>query len=131
VTSFAAANIAGAEPMATGIEGFKVGLAGFLVPFAFVFQPALLLQGSFAEIIVSLALTTIGVVSLAAGVIGYLLAPLNALQRALLLCAAGLLVFSAQTIEVVGLAIVVGVCAWSFIDRRAAGVRRVAADPQS
>ena len=129
VTSFAAANIAGAEPMATGIEGFKVGLAGFLVPFAFVFQPPLLLQGSFVQIVASLALTTIGVVSLAAGVIGYLLAPLNALQRALLLCAACLLVFSAQTLEMVGLIIVIGVSAWSFFDRRAAGLHRVAADP--
>jgi TRAP transporter 4TM/12TM fusion protein len=129
VTSFAAANIAGAEPMATGIEGFKVGLAGFLVPFAFVFQPPLLLQGSFVQIVASLALTTIGVVSLAAGVIGYLIAPLNALQRALLLCAAGLLVFSAQTLEMVGLIIVIGVSAWSFFDRRAAGLHRVAADP--
>jgi TRAP transporter 4TM/12TM fusion protein len=131
VTSFAAANIAGAEPMATGIEGFKVGLAGFLVPFAFVFQPALLLQGSFGEIALSVALTTIGVVSLAAGVIGYLLAPLSTLQRALLLCASGLLVFSAQTVEIVGLIIVIGVSAWSFFDRRAAGLRRVTADPQT
>lgn len=131
VTSFAAANIAGAEPMATGIEGFKIGLAGFLVPFAFVFQPALLLQGSFVQITVSVALTTIGVVSLAAGVIGYLLAPLNALQRVFLLCASCLLVFSAQTLEIVGLIIVIGVSAWSFFDRRAAGLRRVAADPQT
>jgi TRAP transporter 4TM/12TM fusion protein len=130
VTSFAAANIAGAEPMATGIEGFKVGLAGFLVPFAFVFQPALLLQGSFVEIFVSVTLTVIGVISLAAGVIGYLFAPLNALQRVLLLCASGLLVFSAQTVEVVGLAAVIGVCAWSLFDRRAAE-RRVAADPKT
>ena len=129
VTSFAAANIAGAEPMATGIEGFKVGLAGFLVPFAFVFQPPLLLQGSFVQIVASLALTTIGVVSLAAGVIGYLIAPLNALQRALLLCAAGLLVFSAQTLEMVGLIIVIGVSAWSFFYRRAAGLNRGAAEP--
>jgi TRAP transporter 4TM/12TM fusion protein len=129
VTSFAAANIAGAEPMATGIEGFKLGLAGFLVPFAFVFQPALLLQGDVVQIAVSVALTALGVVSLAAGVIGYLLTPLNALQRALLLCASGLLVFSAHTVEVIGLTLVVGISVWSFIDRRAAGRCRTAAGP--
>ncbi|MCU0560033.1 MAG: TRAP transporter fused permease subunit [Desulfobacterales bacterium] len=130
VTSFAAANIAGAEPMATGIEGFKLGLAGFLVPFAFVFQPALLLQGSWVEVAISVSLTSLGVISLAAGVIGYLLAPLNALQRLLLLCAAGLLVFSAQAVEIAGLAVVLGVGLWSFFDRRAGRLCRAAADLQ-
>jgi TRAP-type uncharacterized transport system fused permease subunit len=116
--------------MATGIEGFKLGLAGFLVPFAFVFQPALLLQGSWVEVAISVSLTSLGVISLAAGVIGYLLAPLNALQRLLLLCAAGLLVFSAQAVEIAGLAVVLGVGLWSFFDRRAGRLCRAAADLQ-
>jgi len=46
ITAFAAANLAGSEMMSTGVEAFKLGIAGFLVPFAFVFQPALLLQGT-------------------------------------------------------------------------------------
>ena len=49
VTAFAAANIAGSDMMATGIEAFRLGVAGFLVPFAFVFHPELLLSGSVAE----------------------------------------------------------------------------------
>jgi TRAP transporter 4TM/12TM fusion protein len=124
VTSFAAANIAGAEPMATGLEGFKLGLAGFLVPFAFVFQPALLFQGSAAEIAAAFALAAFGVVCLAAGVIGFFAAPLNAWQRGLMIGAAGLLVFAAAGAEALGLAAGLAAIAWSLGDRRA---RRAAA----
>ncbi|MCK7512421.1 MAG: TRAP transporter fused permease subunit [Desulfobacterales bacterium] len=81
VTAFAAANIAGAEPMATGVEGFRLGIAGFLVPFAFVFQPELLLNGSPWQIAFTLAVTVFGVVCLSAGVIGHLFAPLKLVQR--------------------------------------------------
>ncbi len=127
VTSFAAANIAGAEPMATGIEGFRLGLAGFLVPFAFVFQPGLLLVGSWEEILLSLALTVFGVVCLAAGVIGHFFTPIPPLLRAVLMAAAGLLVFSAQSLEAIGLAAGGAVLGWSFLRRR--GVRGGGADP--
>ncbi len=119
VTSFAAANIAGAEPMATGIEGFRLGLAGFLVPFAFVFQPGLLLMGSWGEILVSLALTVFGVVCLAAGVIGHFFTPIPLLLRAVLVAAAGLLVFSAQSLEAIGLTAGAAVLGWSFLRRKA------------
>ena len=124
VTSFAAANLAGSEPMATGIEGFKLGIAGFLVPFAFVYQPALLLNGSAAAIAASLALTAFGVVCLAAGVIGYLFDRLNPAQRGLLLAAAGLLVFGQQVLTASGLLAAVVAFVWSRRDR---DVRRAAA----
>ena len=124
VTSFAAANLAGSEPMATGIEGFKLGIAGFLVPFAFVYQPALLLNGSAAAIASSLALTAFGVVCLASGVIGYLFDRLNPAQRGLLLAAAGLLVFGQQVLTAVGLLAAATVFVWSRRDR---AVRRAMA----
>jgi len=38
-------NMAGSEMMSTRIEVFKLGIAGLLIPFASVFQPALLLEG--------------------------------------------------------------------------------------
>ncbi len=48
VTAFAAANIAGADMFATGIEAFRLGIAGFFVPFAFVYHQELLLRGQLA-----------------------------------------------------------------------------------
>ncbi|MGD8561987.1 MAG: TRAP transporter fused permease subunit [Desulfarculaceae bacterium] len=114
VTSFAAANLAGSEPMATGLEGFRLGIAGFLVPFAFIYQPALLLNGSIWEIFLSLMLTALGVICLAAGVIGQMGDKLALLPRLLALAAAILLVFPAFGLNYVGLVLGLGLLFWSY-----------------
>ncbi|MEM6636288.1 MAG: TRAP transporter fused permease subunit [Pseudomonadota bacterium] len=44
LAAFAAAPIAGADPMRTGFEAARLSLAGFLIPFVFVYHPALLYQ---------------------------------------------------------------------------------------
>jgi TRAP transporter 4TM/12TM fusion protein len=121
VTAFAAANIAGSEPMATGFEGFRLGIAGFLVPFAFVFQPELLLNGSPGQIALTLAMTVLGVVCLAAGIIGHLFAPLKLIQRILLLAAACFLVFAEQIYTIIGLSTGLGIWVWSYLEGRSAG----------
>jgi TRAP-type uncharacterized transport system fused permease subunit len=106
--------------MATGFEGFKLGIAGFLVPFAFVFQPALLLNGSPWQIALTLAATVFGVVCLSAGVIGHLFAPLAGIQRILLVGAACFLVFAEQAYLIIGLCAGMGAWAWSFLQSRSA-----------
>ena len=40
---YAAAGIAGAKPMAAGIQSVKLATAGFVVPYIFIFSPVLLL----------------------------------------------------------------------------------------
>lgn len=42
LAAFAAAPIAGADPIRTGFAAAKIGLAGFLIPFVFAFHPAVL-----------------------------------------------------------------------------------------
>lgn len=42
LAAFAAAPIAGADPIKTGFVAAKIGLAGFLIPFVFAYHPALL-----------------------------------------------------------------------------------------
>ncbi len=116
VTSFAAANLAGSEPMATGIEGFRLGIAGFLVPFAFVYQPALLLKGSFLEIGAVFAITAIGVLCLACGVIGQFRTALNWIQRGLFMAGAALLVFPGKGTTLAGLALSACAGAWSWVE---------------
>ena len=65
VTAFAAANIAGSDMFATGIEAFRLGIAGFLVPFAFVYHPALLLKGDWSQIAVTSVFAAVSAVALA------------------------------------------------------------------
>jgi len=115
ITAFAAANLAGSEMMSTGIEAFKLGLAGFLIPFAFVFQPALLLQGSLIEIIKATGLTAIGVSCLAAFLVGYIWSPLNWGQRILFVISAILLVFPTIGMELIGIGLAGGLLIWARI----------------
>lgn len=118
ITAFAAANLAGSEMMSTGVEAFKLGIAGFLVPFAFVFQPALLLQGNLYEILKGTGLTALGVICLAASLIGYIWSPLRWFQRILLIAAAAFLVFPTIGMEFIGIGLALGLFIWAKVQSR-------------
>jgi TRAP transporter 4TM/12TM fusion protein len=120
ITAFAAANLAGSEMMSTGIEAFKLGIAGFLVPFAFVFQPALLLQGTLFEILKGTGLTALGVICLAASLIGYIWSPLNKLHRILFIAAAVFVVFPTIGMELIGIGLALGLFVWAKAKKRRA-----------
>ncbi|MAQ82835.1 MAG: C4-dicarboxylate ABC transporter permease [Confluentimicrobium sp.] len=47
LAAFAAAPIAGSNPMATALEASRLAVPGFVIPFAFIYQPALLLGTGF------------------------------------------------------------------------------------
>lgn len=81
LTTYAAAGIAHSNPWSTGWEAFKVGLASFIIPFMFVYSPALILEGRLFEIVYSVATSTVGVVTLAAAIQGYFLQPLGLWER--------------------------------------------------
>jgi TRAP-type uncharacterized transport system fused permease subunit len=68
----------------------RLGIAAFIVPFAFVLSPGLLLQGSPLDVAWAIGTALIGAVLLACAIRGYSLRPLNAVAR-LLIGAAGIL----------------------------------------
>ena len=45
LAAYAGAGIAGADPMRTGMTAMKLAIAGFIVPFIYVFNPMLVLVG--------------------------------------------------------------------------------------
>jgi TRAP-type uncharacterized transport system fused permease subunit len=120
ITAFAAANLAGSGMMSTGVEAFRLGLVGFLVPFAFVFQPALLLQGTLPEVIMATATTCLGVACLAAFLIGHIWSPLNWLQRGLFFIAAFSLVFPTIGMEVLGVLLATALFVWAKVQTHGA-----------
>ncbi len=120
ITAFAAANLAGSGMMSTGVEAFRLGLVGFLVPFAFVFQPALLLKGTLYEIIMATAMTVLGVACLAAFLIGHIWSPLTWLQRGLFFAAAFILVFPAIGMETLGILLAAALFLWAKVRSRRA-----------
>jgi TRAP transporter 4TM/12TM fusion protein len=85
VTAVAGAQIAGADPMRTGWQASRIGIGGFLAPFLFVYQPPLLMQGSWGEIVIAFGSALIGITGLSAAVAGHMFAPLSWPQRAFLI----------------------------------------------
>lgn len=71
VASYTAAGIAGADAMKTGLRGMLFALVGFLCPFVFVYNPAILLQGTVIEIILGAAQLLVGTYFLALAVAGF------------------------------------------------------------
>lgn len=71
ICAYAAAGIAGADPTKTGIEAFKLSIAGMIVPFAFIYNDALIAKGSLWEIIYSIFFALLGLVIIAKGISGY------------------------------------------------------------
>ena len=70
--AFAAATVAGSKPMETGLNAMRLGSVIYFVPFLFVLNPALILQGGWQEIALVLAQALVGVVLIASAIQGYL-----------------------------------------------------------
>ncbi len=109
VTAFAAANIAGSDMFLTGIEAFRLGIAGFFVPFAFVYHHELLLEGGWPRIILMSAFAAVSAVALASCVVGQGGGPLSAALRAACVVAAGMMVMRSAAAQVLGLLLYAGI----------------------
>jgi TRAP-type uncharacterized transport system fused permease subunit len=72
LAAFAAAGIARSEPMRTGLTAFRLSMGKALVPFAFVYTPALLLVGfSWGTFLLALVGTVVAIMGLGAAYTGY------------------------------------------------------------
>ena len=68
---YAASGLAKSDLWKTGWAAVKVGAAGFVVPFMFVYEPALLMIGDWPTIVWRFVLSCVGIGMLAAGLHGY------------------------------------------------------------
>ena len=87
LAAYAAAGLAGSSPLRTGATAMGLAVGGFLVPFAFIYDPFLLLSGTVFEILATALGAAIGVTSLAAGIVGYIGRPISVSGRAILVAA--------------------------------------------
>ena len=99
---YAAASIGKAGLWGSGVQAMKFAAAGFIVPYFFVYSPALLFQGTWGEVLTVIVTGTLGVIALAAGLEGQFLRPATWLERGLFIAAALLLIDPGLTTDVVG-----------------------------
>ena len=106
LASFAAAGLSGGSPMKTGWQSVRLALAGFIVPFMFVYNPPLLLENVTLLTGLQVVVTACtGVVLIAAAAEGYLMGRLNIPLRVLAGVGAFLLIDSGLWTDLGGLAV--------------------------
>ncbi len=106
IGAYVAAAIAKADPMKTGWAACRLGIVSFIIPFIFAYDPALLLIGSPGEIAIAVVSAIVGVLSLAAGVEGWLLRSANWLERGLIIIGGTLLIIPGWNTDLIGLAVI-------------------------
>ena len=104
LASFAAAGLSGGNPMKTGWQSVRLALAGFIVPFMFVYNPQLLLENiTFVTGVQVAATACAGVVLIAAAVEGYLFGKMNVPLRIIAGAGAYLLIDSRLVTDLAGI----------------------------
>ena len=124
---YAAAGLAKSNLWRTGWAAVKIGAAGFVVPFMFVYEPALLMIGDWPTIIWRFFVSCIGIGMLAAGLHGYLLKPLPYWLRGLAIASAMMLVAPELTTDIIGFALMLLVLGVQYYGQGAAKLASVGA----
>ncbi len=129
LASFAGAGIAGGDPMKTGWQSLKLALAGFIVPFMFVYNPAMLYIDTtgltsmnvtefpappILSMIMIAVTSIIGVISLGAAVEGYFKSRLNVIERLILAAGALMLIIPELYTDIAGMIVVAGMAMFNL-----------------
>ena len=115
---FAAASLAKTDLWTTGWEAVRIGAAGFIVPFMFVYEPSLLMIGDWQDIASSFITATIGTILLAASLQGYLIRSATMWQRVILFVAALCLIKPGWITDLIGLALLAVVLASQYLEKK-------------
>jgi TRAP transporter 4TM/12TM fusion protein len=110
IPAYAAAGIANANPSKVGWAAFKLALPGFMFPYIFIYNPAMLmLNANLFEVIYSALSPTLGVFMIATAVEGYLLKPLSLWRRFFMLAGSFGLLHVGLLTDVIGLTIFIAI----------------------
>lgn len=116
---YAAAAIGGTGLLRTAIQAMRLAVTAYVVPFIFVYKPALLLRGSVTEVGIAVVTAIAGVALLAIGVEGYLFRVLNLPKRIILIVAGLGLMTPGLATDVLGLAIAAPVLLRELANKKA------------
>jgi TRAP transporter 4TM/12TM fusion protein len=123
--AFVAGGLARANPMTVGFIAMRIALIAYVVPFAFVYKPALTMKGPMTDIIWEFAAATISTIALACGAWGFLLEKANWFVRIALMIGGFLLLLFTGTFQFTGLAIIVLALLAAFVSTRISRGRKL------
>jgi TRAP transporter 4TM/12TM fusion protein len=119
--AFAAATIADASPMKTGMQAMRLGVAKYFLPFFFVLNPALILKGTWPAILQTSTTCLVGVCLIGASLEGYLIfvGRISIPTRVFIFVSGILLGHPSTFTDLNGLAVMIaGLLIWKITDRK-------------
>lgn len=126
VAAYAGAEVAGASMMRTGLIASRLCSVAFIVPFFFMYDPALLMQGDWQKILQVFVSATIGTVGLAGGMERWFFRPLSLPLALLLIVGSCLLIIPGSITDMIGFGTVFVIGAYCKISSKALQARAVA-----
>ncbi len=119
LASFAAAGISGGDPMKTGLQSVRLSLAGFIVPYIFVYNTALLLLDTTPLVALRVTITAIiGVSMIGMATEGFALTGMKWIERILVFVGALLLITADPIQDAVGFVILIVILFFQFRKKR-------------
>ncbi|WP_174731035.1 TRAP transporter permease [Mesobacillus harenae] len=119
LAAFAAAGVAGGEPIKTGVNSAKLAIAAFIIPYMFVLSPELLMIDTTWTYLIWVVFTALsGMMAIGAGVIGFWMRKLYWWERILGLVAGLLLIYPEGMSDIIGLIMFVSLVALQYFIKR-------------
>ena len=116
--AFVAAGIAQAPMMKTAMTAWRLALPIFLLPYAFVYNPSLLLLGSFSNIFITIITSSVSIIAITISLGGYFFIKLPIYRRISLFVSSVILLFPSLYIRLGGLSIFTVIYLFMLKDRK-------------
>lgn len=121
LAAFAGAAISGGNPLKTGVNASKLGIAAFIIPYMFVLSPAMLgIDATFGAVVMTTITAIIGMIGVSAAMIGQFVMPANWAERILLLAGGLCLIDPGSFTDIVGVAILAAVGVFQYFRKKKA-----------
>ncbi|WP_226526927.1 TRAP transporter permease [Metabacillus niabensis] len=104
LAAFAAAGVAGGEPLRTGVNSAKLAIAAFIIPYIFVLSPQLLMiDTTWFELVWVIITAFSGMIAIGAGIIGYWFRKLHWAERIIAIITGLLLIYPEGISDITGI----------------------------
>jgi TRAP transporter 4TM/12TM fusion protein len=107
IAAYTAAALANTNPDKTGWLAFRFGIPAFIIPFMFIWNPSVILQGDLVNIIIAVSAEVIGVMCLVGALEGFIFVYLSLAARCVIGIASAFMMYPKVSNQLIGLAVIV------------------------
>jgi TRAP transporter 4TM/12TM fusion protein len=119
LAAYAGAGIARANPMKAGVNAVKLAIAAFIIPYMFVFNPQLVLQGAtVGGLIIAIPTAIIGMCGVSAGMMGYFMKRAVWFERILLVGFGLMLIYPGHVTDAIGILGLIAIAVFQYMKEK-------------